>query len=190
MSQSLTKHFEDLHRRLTQDDIFSSPAELHGILCGLIAGGASNDKSDWVSIIADFLNDGLSFTKAIKTEFTRLFDESRMDLDSTEATFALVLPDDDEALSDRAEAVVAWVQGFLLGFGVHQTSLKSMSDDVKEIIHDFTEISKMSTEIEEDEEGEVALFEVIEYIRCSVMLCYAETGSSNTEQPAEKRTLH
>ena len=104
--------------------------------------------------------------------------------------FELYLPDEDESLHDRANALVAWVSGFLLGFGLKQKDYGRLSAEVKEVIHDFTEINQMDTTFDETEEDKQAFHEVVEYVRISVHLCFAELGKSEQQNAAINTTIH
>ena len=78
----------------------------------------------------------------------------------------------------------------MLGFGLHQDDLTNCSEDVKEGLEDFAEIARMDEEMTENEESEQALFEVLEYVRVTAMLCFNELGKSPEEQQSHPKTVH
>ena len=78
----------------------------------------------------------------------------------------------------------------MLGFGLHQDDLTGCSADVKEGLEDFAEIARMDDEMSETEESEQALFEVMEYVRVTAMLCFNELGKSPEQQQSEPKTVH
>ena len=90
--------------------------------------------------------------------------------------FQLMLPDDDDSIVERGHALSVWVQGFNLGFGLHQKDKAIVSGDVKEVLSDFAEIANLSDEMDEDEDNEQAYFEIAEYVRISALLCFTELG--------------
>ena len=49
---------------------------------------------------------------------------------------------------------------------------------------------KFAEEMTDDEESEQALFEVMEYVRVSAMLCFNELGQSAADQQSEPKTIH
>ena len=102
----------------------------------------------------------------------------------------LCLPDDAAPINERGQALLEWVQGFMLGFGLFQDDLTKCSPDVKEALEDFAEIARMDEEMAEGEEFEQALFEVVEYVRVSAMLCFNELGKSPEEQQSQPKTVH
>jgi uncharacterized protein YgfB (UPF0149 family) len=95
----------------------------------------------------------------------------------------------------RVQALAEWCQGFLVGFG---TGVKAneleFSDEAQEVLRDLVEISKVDPDREEtpEEEDEVALNELEEYVRTAVMMLYSEfvlkRASAKSQNQAE--TLH
>lgn len=182
--------FEAIANSLLANKVDSDPAEIHGILCGMLAGGMNMDNRDWLLSLADFINAGQSFSDDIEKILIALYEDTCKQLQHPDFSFAMCMPEDGAPISERGHAVVSWVQGFLLGFGVQQEQRKSCSDEVKEALQDFSEIARMDAEMVESEEAEQALFEVTEYIRISVMLCYGEMGQAQSGDMSAFRTLH
>ena len=90
--------------------------------------------------------------------------------------FDPLLPDDDAALDERVDALSAWCQGFLYGFGSRpRPQPPAPSGEVAEVLADFAEISRGGSvglepmEIEED-----AYTELVEFLRVGVQLVYDE----------------
>jgi hypothetical protein len=55
-----------------------------------------------------------------------------------------------------------------------------LPDDVRELLNDLSEISRVDFELDEPSEGELAAFEeVIEYIRVGVLFLYDELQPAN-----------
>lgn len=105
-----------------------------------------------------------------------LFDGSRSALE--EGSIALLLPDDDSAIADRAAALRHWCSGFLggLGLGGMNKSIK-LSSDAEELLSDLREIGRSEVSFDEDEESdENALMELIEYARMGAILLRDELG--------------
>ena len=88
----------------------------------------------------------------------------------------LWLPDDDEPLEDRSLALAHWCTGFLAGLGSgHDSSLDTLSEDLEGALKDLEQIARAELIAEGDaEEEEVALAEIIEYIRVVTFMFKAE----------------
>ena len=92
--------------------------------------------------------------------------------------FILMIPADDEGITERAESVSLWCSGFLSGFGESGRRLDAAdASDVKEALQDMGRIAAMSEEVAEGEENESDLTEIVEFIRISTLLIFAETES-------------
>jgi uncharacterized protein YgfB (UPF0149 family) len=95
--------------------------------------------------------------------------------------FTLMIPADDEGITERAESVSLWCSGFLSGFGESGRQLDAAdASDVKEALQDMGRIAAMSKEVTEGEENESDLTEIVEFIRISTLLIFAETESKGT----------
>ena len=182
--------FESLSALLERNNILTSAAEVQGMICGMLGGGMPLESQDWLEPLADVINQGETLPKDVISAFKSLFDSTCQQLVEGDFALVLCLPDDAAPINERGKALLNWVHGFLLGFGLHQADLTGCSDDVKEGLEDFAEIARMDEEMSEDEESEQALFEVMEYVRVTVMLCFNELGKSAEQQQGEPKTVH
>lgn len=179
----LTEFFE-------QNGMLSNGAEVHGILTGMIAGGASLKGDDWLLLLSDLIHEGQSFKPAVAERLKELAADICASMRDPDLGFNLTLPSDHESLGERLTSMIGWVQSFLVGFGVNQTNLTGLSDDVREVIDDMVEIAKLDFAVEEDEEAERAFFEVVEYLRISAMLCFNELGLKSGADCKTNKVLH
>jgi uncharacterized protein len=103
-----------------------------------------------------------------------------------DADFEPLLPDDEAPLSERADALSLWCQGFLYGLGSGTTPDPStVSMEAGEIIRDLTDITHVGVEVDEqNEENEVAFAEVVEFVRVGVQLLFVELAPARGEEPA------
>ena len=189
MNQS-NHSYEKLTALLAQQNILTDAAEIQGILVGMLAGGMPLESRDWLEPLSDFINQGDALMGEVKEALIAFFDETCQQLLDTDFALVLTLPDDAAPINERGQSLINWVQGFMLGFGLHQADLTGCSDDVKEALEDFADIARMDEEMAEDEESEQALFEVMEYVRVSSMLCFNELGKSAANQQDGSQTVH
>ncbi|RUO57956.1 UPF0149 family protein [Pseudidiomarina insulisalsae] len=179
----LTEFFE-------RHDLLSSGAEVHGILTGMVASGASIEGDDWLMLLSDLINEGNSFAPDVRQRLKLIAENTCASLLDPDLGFQLILPSDHEPLPERLQALTAWVQSFLVGFGVNQTNLAGLSADLREAIDDMVEIAKLDISVENDEEAERAYFEIVEYLRISAMLCFNELGQHANSTCTTNKTLH
>lgn len=176
------------------------PAECHGALSGFLCAADDFDMAAWVSRVllpkeAAAPDDAPALLAELSQQETShliaLHSETVRQLQDPHFGFNLLLPDDEEPLTTRAELLAIWCQGFVLGLsagGVNDFNL--LPQEASEIINDIVEISRLAHhETEGTEEDETAYFEVAEYIRMGVLLIHAELSKDQTVTP-EQRVLH
>ncbi len=169
--------FASTQATITAESAELHASELHGMLTGLICGGYTFEGNDYTALVEDMYNNGETLPGAVRITLKLLFSHVWQCLLDDSYGFTPMLPDDDDSLRERGVALSAWVQGFNLGFGLQQKSNSVLSDDVKEVLTDFSEIANLSDDIEEDEATEQAFFEISEYVRMSALLCFTELGT-------------
>ncbi|MDN7129866.1 UPF0149 family protein [Pseudidiomarina sp. 1APR75-15] len=179
----LTEFFE-------RHGLLSSAAEIHGLLTGMVAGGASLEGDEWLLLLSDLINEGQSFPPEVRERLSLMAADLGASLRDPDLGFQLLLPGDHEPLHERLQALTAWVQSFLVGFGVNQTNLAGLSADLREAIDDMVEIAKLDIAVDDDEEAERAYFEIMEYLRISAMLCFNELGQNGGNGCKTNKTLH
>jgi uncharacterized protein YgfB (UPF0149 family) len=57
-------------------------------------------------------------------------------------------------------------------------------------LEDFADIARMEEPMDADEESEKALFEVMEYVKISAILCFSELGQSLLDDQQENPSIH
>ena len=150
-------------------------AELHGLVTGALCAGGDIEASERLTLFSNWLD------IEIRTDEAEPVDQlvaSTLDSlgDFGDEPFDLLLPDLDEPINDRGQAVVSWCGAFLSGFGT-RINQSDVSENVSEILLDFAEIAKLEDEeLVDDEANEADLMEVHEYIRISTQLIFSEYG--------------
>ncbi len=164
-----------------------SPAELQGLLLGRCSAGAGFTAPGWLEEAQDLFDSEipsslhaalLGLQEMVKAE---LLAESSVSL-------TLLLPNDDDPLTERTIAVGQWAQGFLSGFGGNIGNAE-LSKEVREILEDLISIAQIQPDEEEDEDGEVAYMEINEYLRVAPLFIFTECAkytppSTDEETPA------
>ncbi len=167
--------FDELANLLAPLGVLNSPSELHGLLCGKLAGGAHLSEVSWLLEAVEFLDFTSAPDERIRAALTSLLHNS---LQQLQADFGLklMLPDDDSLLSERAACLSQWCHGFLSGFGsVDLGSARELDEDAKDILQDFANIVQIQVDDEEDEpSAEADYTEVVEYVRMAATSLYLE----------------
>ncbi len=182
--------YDTVSNKLTQQGIVVDGAEVHGILCGMLCGGMSLTDQKWQEALSETIHQGESFDDQTRHLLDTLFNQLCQQLLEPEFALNLLLPEDQAPINDRGAALINWVQGFMLGFGLHQQDLMQCSEDVKEALEDFSDISRMEEPMDADEESEKALLEVEEYVKISAILCFSELGQSLLDDQQDTPSVH
>lgn len=169
----------------------SDPAEMHGLISGILCGG--NSDSSWQPLIHDLTNEGLAFGHELAEALRKMHAATSDSLEDDGFLFQLYLPEgDDVSVFDRADALAGWVNHYLLGLGVSQPKLDKVTGEAGEAIDDLRNIAQLGYDEDEDqEELEMSLEEIIEYVRVASLLCHDNfTRSQPTAPEVRKPTLH
>lgn len=157
-------------------------AEAHGMAAGLLCADEKTGSDYWLS---ELLHNVPAITDEQRLLLIRLFEETRRLLAGDEFEFDLFLPDDDAPFVEQIEALKSWCQGFLFGVGA-KSSQSNYSRDALDILKDITEFTKLDTNTEdENEEDEIALMELTEYLRTAVLLLRDELSPSTKMEQYE-----
>jgi uncharacterized protein len=181
--------------RVLQDMQSSVPAaESHGCLCGALCTTAHYSVERWLDeLVAQADNvdeDQADRADAGHQPLSLLFADTVRALRGDEMEFELLLPDDDNALEDRAVALSQWCQGFLYGFGSGEpVDPQQLPPDVDEVLRDLTHIGRATVESRDgSEEEEQAYAQIVEYVRVGVQLIHDELMDAREREAGEAPT--
>lgn len=191
MSNTTLPDYLTVNTELQSAALSVTPAELHGLLVGMLSGGLSVAEKSWQPLIVDYTNDGVDWPSKALTVAETVLLFSQKELANSTFDFSLLLPTDNETdLLEQAEAVSQWVNHFISGLGLVKLSLLNISAETREAIGDLEEISKLGIDEEDDMQEQADLLEqVIEHIKVCVLTIYAEFGIK-PDKEAKKPTLH
>lgn len=144
--------------------------ELHGALCGWLAGGG-DDGPGWLGkllVDADLpaIVEGSALDRMAKASAAQLEDQG--------FEFALLLPDDDAGLAERSGALFEWCRGFLGAFGLAAGKDPPLSEESREALTDIARLAAASPQDDGDEEDEQALAEIEEFVRVATLLLHGD----------------
>lgn len=120
--------YNEMNQYLNQQGTGLTPAEMHGLISGMICGG--NDDSSWLPLLHDLTNEGMAFGHELAQALRKMHSATSDALQDDGFLFQLYLPDgDDVSVFDRADALAGWVNHFLLGLGVTQPKLDKVTGE-------------------------------------------------------------
>lgn len=179
--------YDDISSQLEDWASICSSSEIHGLISGLGSVALAGDFKLVKDIVMRHLEEDEECSESARYGLQTLQETVVEQYEDTDFAFDVLLPDDDEELISRMRALAQWVQGFLVGFGTGVKAEEgSFSTEAQEILRDLVEISNVEDlEHDGEEEDEVALTELEEYVRAAAMTLYSEFGLEQSE-PNEK----
>ncbi|EJR5447407.1 YecA family protein [Vibrio cholerae] len=179
MSKNRLPAYPALANELRSASLGINPAELQGLLTGMLSGGLSlNDKS-WQPLVFDYTNDGMGWPIGALASAEQILLAMSAQLVDTDFELSLLLPEGEgeEALFELADAVAEWINHFISGLGLSGANLKHAPVEAKEALEDLEEMSKLGIDEEDDLAEQAELLEqVIEHIKACVLVLHAEFG--------------
>lgn len=166
---------DDVTSEISRLQLGLDASELHGSLCGFLGAGGELTRTDWLRRLeiepeAVDLADGA---------LDALYLVTRAQLGDPGLGFELLLPDDEQPLDERAEAMLGWCRGFLGGFGLVGRSTRPLSDEAKEALEDLGKIAASNLSYDDPEADETALVEVSEFVRVAALLLHGDSAAAD-----------
>lgn len=181
-------NYTQTQRLLSESRAMSEPAEAHGTLVGALCAARAYRFEDW---LAEILPEGAA-QGSTGLLLQGIFAETRAALSGTEMQFELLLPDEDESIAVRAEALTLWCNGFVYGLGTSGApDPERLPGDAGEIVRDFAQIMRAS--VDEDtglEANESALAELVEFVRVGVQVIFEELSGARPSTAPLGLSLH
>lgn len=166
MTHAALPSYTTVLAQIEQGRLAVDASELHGSLSGFLCAGGAAPSSDWLGQLA--------LEGACGDTLQHLFLATTEQLQSPDFGFALLLPDDEHELLQRADALVAWCRGFLGGFGMVADSSADLSEESAEALADLGRIASSALSYEDPDADEAALAEVIEFVRVAALLLHGD----------------
>ncbi len=166
-----------LQNALSKLDTEISPSEVHGTLCGLLCANSNAGADVWQKSLWPNRPSGDLLAAEANEIFEQTHDITRRQLNDPTCEFEMLLPDDDDSLIQRVNALGDWSQGYLIGLSLGGiTDFAPLPEDAREITKDLLEIARAGTSYDLDghEEDENAYAELVEYLRVGVLLINEE----------------
>ncbi|WP_274883230.1 YecA family protein [Vibrio harveyi] len=192
MSEITLPEYQSIAAELKSASLAVTPAELHGLLVGMLSGGLAINDQTWQPILFDYTNEGMGWPSSALALAQSVYQVTVNELTGTSMELSLLLPDEtgEEGLFALADGVSDFVNHFISGMGLAGIAIDKASDDAKEALADLEEIAKLGID-EDDDLGEQALLleQVIEHVKTCVLTIHAEFGA-RPESNENKPTIH
>jgi uncharacterized protein YgfB (UPF0149 family) len=145
-------------------------SELHGALCGWLAGGGMASR-DW---LAKVVVDTALPSPDEHSPLDQLREASAEQFGDRSFGFALLLPEADASLAVRSGALFDWCRGFLGAFGLAAGAAPQLSEEGREALADLAKLAAAQPQDDGDEEDEAALAEIEEFVRVAALLLHGD----------------
>lgn len=156
-------------------------SESHGALCGMLCVTGKIELGDWLNQVFEEFDVNNMLIKEASQLLVGLYNDTQVQLNDSDADFQLLLPDDEDSLTQRTEALAAWCQGFT--YGLAAGGLKKdqkLPEDTAELIKDMVEIARAGHDLaDESDTDEDAYMQLYEYVRMGTLLINEELQPSH-----------
>ena len=150
----------------------TSAWELHGALCGWLAGGGANERGWLAAVFAD----PSVPAPAPGSPLDLLREATAAQLEDRSFEFELLLPAADAPLAERSGALFDWCRGFVGAFGLAagEKALSALSAESREALADLAKLAAAEPQDDGDEEDEEAMVEIEEFVRVASLLLHGD----------------
>ena len=167
--------FDECCHELLVHGLDATPSDLQGGLCGRLCGQQSLEEEDLLTFFAGLIEVTSSSLVPIKEMLHNIYQDTLAQLSAEQGLVELLLPDDDEPLSERIEALSQWCRSYLTGLGLSGLSGETtLAPDVTEAMRDMAAIALVDSDSEQEEDDEASFVELVEFVRVASTLIHVE----------------
>lgn len=176
ISGAMNKAWTEGEVAIITDHLDLEVTEVHGVICGLIAGGCENDVVSYMQYLTNILHSGESFDESTKSwlvSFYAILFEQYQSMETLEFPFETKMVNPEDAVYYLS----MWAESFLIGFGCSHGS-EELSDSGKELLEEISQFTQVESEdIENEEELEDIITTLVEHLKVCAMSLYADYGA-------------
>lgn len=159
-----------------------SGSELHGVMCGYLCAGAVSEGEAYLRALMINTNKKDPSIRTATLALFGVFAVSHQQMTSFDFAFQLLLPDNEDPITERAQAFSEWCDGFTQGItmaGINHDQLHE--EEAQEALQHLTEFGELDyLSLDRDEGDEKALMEVSEYARMAVLHIYSDLQANKS----------
>ena len=164
--------YTELQSALGDDAEFCLAEQWHGLLCGLLCSGRPVSTGLLQQLMMDSAGLDHEIPDPCRPILEKLLRETGLQLAEGQFNFTLLLPEDDDGLVRRTQALGDWCEAFLFGLSAGGLNSETeLTPEIDEFIADIAEISRV--EFDDETAGEADEYrynELVEYVRLGVLL--------------------
>ena len=166
--------------QLTQQQISSSPADLHGFVCGALASVPVPSDAELLAKLAAYVDKAL-WPVALVGVWRQLREQVLGDYQGDALALTLLLP---EQGAGRIAALGKWCDGFLAGFaeqGILAGKTRALPAVVRESLEDLMAIRQIEVPAETSEADMADLADIEEHCRMVAIAVFTEMALSSKQ---------
>jgi uncharacterized protein YgfB (UPF0149 family) len=184
-------HFEEVANMFAAAMLDIHPSFVHGCWIGLIAGGRHHSPKQWVDFLIQKPDAWGSLDLNLQHLFLSIAEASVEQLGDLHYVLQLLLPDDENELDYRVDALSEWCNGFVRAIKDSKIDVTTyLGNDAKEAFADMEEITEVSIDLDHDPQAEENYAEVVEYLRVAVSLIHQDILAGRTQAGQHSPYLH
>ena len=154
-------------------------AQTHGLVASRLTVAGTGGVSESLGQVLEGSDTANALREVCEDMLATLWQSTHRAFSERLSVFELLLPDDDDAVDVRTEALAHWCEGYLHGLvsGEHDAGLKERlaAEPLADIIKDMLQITRATVDDLDDDDGDDdAYIEVVEYLRVAAQLFYEE----------------
>lgn len=151
-----------------------SVSEVHGTVIGAIANHMKTGITpDLLKLIEPESSPNDGRYSQLSELLYDLYRESSEVLFESKEGYCLLLPDDDESIAVRVDALANWSKGYLLGLLYNDRfSVDQLPESGSEIVRDMMEIAEAGAGADDEQEEDWAFGELEEYVKVGSQLIF------------------
>ncbi|WP_281645674.1 UPF0149 family protein [Parendozoicomonas sp. Alg238-R29] len=190
MSEAKTRlepfSFDKLADLFVEVRSMTPPSQLHGLLCGQLCAGLRPDHKSWLDAAAEQMATSDEMSVRVRAGLVDFYDVVLGDISASDLSFSLLLPESDETVGQRTDALGQWCSGFLSGFGAAGVIGSKLSEEATGVLNDLAQIAQVQADdLEESEDSEKDFFEVCEYVRMATLMLFGESQENKAVQETQ-----
>ncbi len=168
--------YADLSEELARAGLVHTPAELHGMLCGLLIKQANTPAERLLQLVAGETAQRPVLDSTTEALLDALLETTREQLQDPNLGLELLLPDDDTPLQSRFDAACDWARGLVYGLAAQGIDNPArLSADAADFYRDCLSLARGDFDTESAaEENEELYMELQEFLRIGTLLTQEE----------------